>query len=83
MSGWAITTVLPPMILGTFEGNVMITLRCLVWTYRGFNVYPCTGVNGSGLRWYAHTGAGFLRSETKGGMRELIRAWLKSRRVCA
>lgn len=43
------------------------------WVYRGENVYPAD-CNSSGIRWYAYVGAGMcLRSDTKTGMRELIR----------
>lgn len=46
------------------------------WTYRGVTVSPA-GPNGSGVRWSALVDfpgyAGYLRSDTKPGMRELVR----------
>lgn len=42
-------------------------------TYKGVNIYPASP-NNSGIRWYAHGKAGFLRADTLQGMRELINA---------
>lgn len=42
-----------------------------MWTYKGFNVWPAE-INSSGIRWEAYTPTGFLRADTKQGMRELI-----------
>lgn len=41
------------------------------WTYRGIDVYPADR-NSSGIRWYARTDSGNLRSDTKQSMRILI-----------
>ena len=41
-------------------------------TYRGVNIYPA-GPNTSGIRWYAHGSAGFLRADTLAGIKQLIR----------
>jgi hypothetical protein len=47
-----------------------------VWTYRGVNVHPA-GSNAPSIRWTALVDlpgyAGFLRADTKQGMRELVR----------
>lgn len=51
----------------------------VLWTYRGVNVYPA-GPNSSGIRWTANSDLGHtLRSDTKEGMRELIREHVKPR----
>ena len=44
-----------------------------VWTYKGIDVFPVSGGNSSGIRWYArHPEAGTLRADTKASMRDLI-----------
>ena len=48
-----------------------------MWTYYGVDVFPA-GRNSSGIRWQARAGLGFgLHADTKAGMRELIRFYLK------
>ena len=41
------------------------------WTYKGIDVYPAD-LNSSGIRWYARTPWGTLRTDTKQSMRELV-----------
>lgn len=41
------------------------------WQYKGIDVYPAA-LNGSGIRWYARTPWGVLRTDAKPSMRELI-----------
>lgn len=41
------------------------------WTYKGINIYR-HGRNSMGLRWYALSPWGFLRSDSKESMRGLI-----------
>lgn len=46
--------------------------RLAPWNYKGVNVYR-SALNASGIRWHALAGrGGFLRADTKSGMRELI-----------
>lgn len=47
-----------------------------MWTYKGIDVYRAD-VNSSGIRWYARTGTGTLRADTKESMRSLITHWWK------
>lgn len=42
-----------------------------MWTYRGVDVYPADR-NSSGIRWYARTASGKLRSDCKQMMRFAI-----------
>jgi len=46
------------------------------WTYKGVTVYRADR-NASGILWYARTGAGTLRADSKQGMRSLISAAVK------
>lgn len=48
-----------------------------VWTYKGINVHPASP-NTSGVKWWALSSAGQLKSDTKQGMRELINHVLRS-----
>lgn len=49
----------------------------MMWTYFEVDIYPA-GRNSSGIRWCAYAGLGHtLRADTKAGMRELIRFYLK------
>ena len=43
-----------------------------MWTYRGVDVFPADR-NSSGIRWYARTASGMLRTDTKEMMRSSIR----------
>ena len=47
------------------------------WTYKGVNVDPA-GINSSGIRWSAlmPEAGGYLKADTKAGMRELITHYL-------
>jgi hypothetical protein len=40
--------------------------------YMGTNIYRA-GMNGSGIRWYAHGDGGFLRADTLTGIKQLIK----------
>ena len=42
-----------------------------MWTYKGIDVFPAD-LNSSGIRWYARTGTGILRADSKASMRDLI-----------
>lgn len=42
-----------------------------IWQYKGVLVHPAA-LNGSGIRWWALTREGIMRSDTKAGMRSLI-----------
>lgn len=42
-----------------------------MWTYRGVDVFPADR-NSMGIRWYARTSSGMLRSDTKQMMRFAI-----------
>ncbi len=42
-----------------------------MWTYKGVDIFRADR-NSSGIRWYARTGAGILRADSKASMRELI-----------
>lgn len=46
-------------------------MRNKPWTYKGIDVYPAE-LNSSGIRWYARTPWGLLRTDSKQSMRELI-----------
>ena len=46
------------------------------WTYKGIDIYRADR-NASGIRWYARTHAGILRTDTKESMRHLIAAMLR------
>ena len=41
-----------------------------MWTYKGVDVFAADR-NSSGIRWYARTSGGILRSDTKDGMKNL------------
>jgi hypothetical protein len=46
--------------------------RFSMWIYKGFYIYPASQ-NSSGIRWYCLSGrGGYLRADTKAGIRELI-----------
>jgi hypothetical protein len=45
----------------------------IMWIYKGIAVF-LADFNSSGIRYYARTDNGILRSSTKQGMRELINA---------
>lgn len=49
-----------------------------MWTYKGVIVHPAA-LNSSGIRWYALSVNGGLRSDTKEGMRRLITEALKNK----
>ena len=49
----------------------MAKIMTKIWRYKGKNVYPANR-NSSGIRWYAHSNAGYFRSDTKESMRQLI-----------
>lgn len=42
-----------------------------IWSYRKISVFRADR-NSSGIRWYARTDRGILRSDTKAGMRQMI-----------
>ncbi len=42
-----------------------------MWTYKGIDIYPADR-NSSGIRWYARTSQGNLRTDTKEGMKQMI-----------
>lgn len=50
-----------------------------MWTYKGVDIYPAD-INGSGMRWYARTEWGLIRSDTKVSMRVAISSHIPGRR---
>jgi hypothetical protein len=44
-----------------------------MWKYKGFYIYPTYAPVSSGHRWYCLSGrGGYLRADTKAGIRRLI-----------
>jgi hypothetical protein len=59
-------------ILGTDLRVIYFREGFSMWIYKGFYIYPASR-NSSGIRWYCLSGrGGYLRADTKAGIRELI-----------